>query len=487
MFAVICVPNFFLQAVLRLEPALRAGAVALVDAGLNKPVVLQMTASARRAGVVGGLTPSQAMARCEGLVIRNRSVAQEQSAADVLLQTACSFSPNTEWTGPGLCTIDLKGLGLATEPMQRRWASQLLLTLAPLQLDAQIGFGPNPGLALLMAQAAAGGVLLADDPEQFVRRLPLAALDPSPEIAAILSSWGVQTIGAFLDLGKDNVAERLGPAATALFDRLDTNRPLQLAAPPETFVEQVEFQVEIETTEPLLFVLRRILEQLARRLDMIYLVVAELELRLTLASGVHYTKTFKIPAPTNHLQVLFRTLQTHLETLRADAPIIALQLQALPGRCESHQFGLFETTLRDPNQFGETLSRLAALCGHENVGTPGLVSSHRPDAFRMTPPDFSRAATGAAAVEVPRSGLQLRRFRPALAATVEFRGKRPALVRSPGLTGAVQAADGPFLSSGDWWDIHGWEREEWDVEMADGVMGRIFRSAEGCFVDGIYD
>jgi protein ImuB len=490
MFAVIYIPNFALQAALRLEPELKSRAAALVDPEPGKTAIMQLTSAARERGVFEGSTPSQAMARCAGLIIKHRSRAREQSATEILLQAACAFSPYIESTAPGICTMELKGLALENEMDARQWASKILSALAPFHLDAQIGFASAPGLALVLAQAASP-ILFVENPREFAMRLPIEALHPPREIAGILSLWGVDTIGAFFALGKDSIAERLGPDAAALFDRLDSLRPLDIVSPPETFAERIEFEHEIETAEPLLFVLRRMLEQLAARLDMIYLVVGRLDFRLTLASGDAYERTFKIPSPTNNLQVLFRMLQTHLETLRTESPIIALKLQAQPTNPEQHQFGLFETTLRDPNQFAETLARLTALCGSENVGTPQLKATHRPDAFRMIVPDFANptarpgdanAKTGGA-----QMGMQLRRFRPALRAVVEFREDRPALIRSETFNGPINDTRGPFLASGEWWDTHGWTREEWDVQMADGAVCRIFQSAGGCFVEGVYD
>jgi hypothetical protein len=81
----------------------------------------------------------------------------------------------------------------------------------------------------------------------------------------------------------------------------------------------------------------------------------------------------------------------------------------------------------------------------------------------------------------------MRRFRPGLAANVEFREQRPVLLRSAVFNGALAAARGPFFSSGDWWDKNPWSREEWDVQSVPGVIFRIFRSGEGWFVEGVYD
>ncbi|HEV2320044.1 MAG TPA: hypothetical protein VGV18_09860, partial [Verrucomicrobiae bacterium] len=249
--------------------------------------------------------------------------------------------------------------------------------------------------------------------------------------------------------------------------------------------EQIEFENEVETAGPLIFVLRRFVEQLSQRLKAIYLVAGEFQLRLGLASGGQYEHRFNVPSPTASVEILFRMLQTHLETVRTDSPIVSLELTARPARQETHQFGLFDNTLRNPNQFAETLARLTALAGLENTGTPVLAATHRPDVFRMQRPDFDAVQHSPAKTQ--NTGLQLRRFRPPLPAHFEFRENRPALVRSETIRGPVADSRGPFLSSGQWWDDQRWAREEWDIEIAGGILIRVFRSNEGCFIEGVYD
>jgi protein ImuB len=532
MFAAIFIPNFSLQAVLRHEPDLRERAVALVDPGLPKPVIIQLTSAARSYGVCEGLAPSQAMARCTELTIKTRSLTEEESATEVLLQTAYAFSPNIESTAPGVCTLELKGL-----PFQSRsdavgqWAEKIVEVLAQFYIEAKIGFAATPELALLAARAASSILVLqsenpkTDSHSARVESFSISSLEPTPEIQEILRRWGIRTVGELLALGKDTTTERLGPAVVELFNRVspDSPRPLKLVAPPNEFAEQIDFEHEIETAEPLLFVLRRFVEQLSRRLELIYLVVAEFQLRLGFSSGAKYERLFKIPSPTGNLDILFRMLQTHLETVRTDSPITSLRLSAKPAKPEAQQFGLFESTLRDPNQFAETLARLTALMGSENLGTPEPVASHKPDSFRMAVPEFgsqterdiytalTRAVQRAqkssetsasrplkrshqtqdCAPKQPvfneRTGLQLRRFRPALASHVEFRENTPSLLRSPIFIGPIVGTRGPFFSSGNWWDAGRWAREEWDVETSDGSLLRIFRSGDGCFVEGVYD
>src|SRR6185295_10798058 len=160
--------------------------------------------------------------------------------------------------------------------------------------------------------------------------------------------------------------------------------------------------------------------QLSARLDLLGLVVAGLDLQLKLASGKSYERLFEVPAPTGRAETLFRMLQTHLENVRTDSPIVSLQLAARPSDLRAHQFGLFEARLRNPNQFHHTLARLGALCGSGKVGTPVVENSFRPDAFRMEIPRFEsltvasaydrrRHSENPAAAHPPLQGLRLRR------------------------------------------------------------------------------
>src|ERR1041384_3599893 len=168
------------------------------------------------------------------------------------------------------------------------------------------------------------------------------------EIFTILHKWGIHTLGQLAALDKEQLAARLGPEAVRMWERANgqSNRVLKLIRTPETFEESFEFENEIETAEPLLFILRRFLEQLAVRLSGIYLVAKELTLRITFTDKQIYERVFKIPEPTNNVDLLFRMLHTHLENFKSEYPIVAVALSARPIKSAREQFGLFEPTLR---------------------------------------------------------------------------------------------------------------------------------------------
>ena len=340
------------------------------------------------------------------------------------------------------------------------------------------------------------------------------------EIFAILHKWGVRTVGQLAALDKEQLGARLGPEAIRMWERANgrSSRILKLVRPPESFDESFEFEREIETAEPLLFMLRRFLEQLAVRLAAIYLVAKQLTLRITFANSRQvrhgtdssdwrnesvvgkqiYERIFKIPQPTNDVDLLFRMLQTHLENFRSEHPIVAVALSAEPIKPVGEQFGLFETTLRNPHQLSETLARLTALLGGDRIGTPVLEETHRPDAFRMQPfswPVVSAVPSGKNresgpdpyALRTVHATAALRRFRPAISASVLQDEATPAHITSAEMSGKIVAHSGPYLLSGNWWDEKSWRRAEWDLQLQNAELVRAHQHDGVWKLDGIYD
>jgi protein ImuB len=320
------------------------------------------------------------------------------------------------------------------------------------------------------------------------------------QILTILHKWGIHTLGQLAALDKQQLTARLGPEAAQMWERANgqSNRVLQLVCPPETFEESFEFENEIETAEPVLFMLRRFLEQLTVRLTGIYLVAKELTLRITFTDKQIYERIFKIPQPTNNVDLLFRMLHTHLENFRSKHPIVAVALNAQPIKSAREQFGLFETTLRNPHQLSETLARLTALLGPERVGTPILQDTHRPDAFRIEPFLWAVESTVSSGqnrhsrsdshvLRTVHTTAALRRFRPAATATVLLDEGKPAHVRGADVGDKVVKQRGPYLISGNWWDQKSWARTEWDFQLENDELVRAHETEEKWVIDGIYD
>jgi protein ImuB len=355
---------------------------------------------------------------------------------------------------------------------------------------AQIGIAVNPDLALLAARHATP-CLVVENAAIFLADLPLADAAPAPEHAAVLRSWGIYTLGALARLAPAELIARLGPEAGELWQqaRGKSERLLRLARQPERLEERFDFEHEIETTEPLLFLLRRFLDSLLRRVQDTGRVVARMTLALPLEDGTACERLFVIPSPTAEIDVLYQTLATYLETLHLDQRPIGVRLTIEPALPANDQLQLFESALRDPNRFGETLARLAALVGNDNIGIPQHTDTHRPDAHRLTSPTFRGGEKPIKADADPSLsiGLPLHRYRPPLPAEVQSVHDTPVFLSSAVARGVIADALGPYRLSGDWWGAEEWAVEEWDVELAAGGLFRLSRAGDAWRVEGCYD
>ncbi len=509
MYTVLHLPDFFVQAVLRTETVELTRPAALFAENTKKSLVIATNAAARAVGVELQMTAPQAVARCPALLIRIRHPAAEADARAALIAVGFTLSPLIEHTAPGVCTIDLRG----TDPRQHAATSSAAVTqLERLGFNATAGIAPTPLLALYAARAVPAprardrpatrpepgtsritidfeNILTITDATSFLAPLPIATADPPPKIAGVLRNWGVQTLGQLTALSRDDIGRRLGPEGLALWDRArgGASRPLHPVTLPDTFSAAIEFEEEIETLEPLLFVLRRFLDRLTLELRTSGHVAAELHLALTLADRTKNDRGFRLPEPTADVDVLFRTLHTHLESLRTEASITGVQLRVTPARPLVRQQGLFDTGLRDPHGFAETLARLVAIVGSDHVGTPQSKDAHRPDAVRLVPP--SPVILPAAEPPLhPPLGLPLRRFRPPLPAQLELTDGKPTYLWTERFNGAIAAVRGPWLSSGEWWQAdRAWRRTEYDVALAPGGLYRLVLTDCRWFIDGEYD
>ncbi|MBK8475929.1 MAG: DNA polymerase Y family protein [Opitutaceae bacterium] len=481
-YAVLWVRDFSLNALRRGDPALAGKAVALIEGDGRRARVVEL--SPEVTGVTPGLTAPLAMARCPGILLRQRDPVAESEANRLLLAAAFTLSPRVEFTGPGWVSVDLQGAQAGrTEAQMRCCAAELAVAGLP----ACIGAAATPHLASCAARCA-DPVLVVRDGVEFLRPLPLAFAEPTPGQAVVLQGWGIRTLGELTALPKAEIGQRLGTDGVLLWERAagETTRPLRLTQPAKSFVAEWTYEPPIEAMEPLLFRLRRFAECVALELRAEGLVAEKLTLTLLLEDATDYRRELRLPEPGADVDGWMRVFQAHLETVRTAGRVVGARLAATPCRPARKQGGLFDTGLRDPAAFWENLARVAALVGEGRVGTPVVRDTHRPDAVVLEKPAETVPLPAQPSVHASR-GLVLRRFRPPWPARVQLADMRPFRLESRLVCGEVRAVQGPWRSSGEWWKPEGWAVETWQVELAEGGLYQLACTAEGWCVEGELD
>jgi len=415
---------------------------------------------------------------------------------------------------------------------RRRGATSRHYRLAPAPAEVDVETGVAAGFSQAEKSPASGlPTSLLQSSVEARRSLGGGGWPPAsdlPSLLSTLSRWGVKTLGELAALPAAALSARLGPAGPVLC-RLARGEDLQPLAPdpePARFEASFDLEWPVEALEPLSFVLARLLEPLCADLERADRGAVGLALRLRLVTRETWTRALHLPTPIRDSRVLRTLLLLDLESHPPPAGIDRVTVEAEPSPGRIVQYSLIEHPLPSPEQLSTLMARLDALMGGGRSGAPALVDSHEPGAFAMRAlgagrwamgkalrPDSRSARLQTCAAEAggrrPEVGGQgfpwppisdprplvpgvLRRFRVPIVAAVVAGAGRPVRVTTgrrslPG--GRVVQCAGPWRTSGQWWDASAWDRDEWDVLLADGAVYRLSRdrATRRWAIEGVVD
>jgi protein ImuB len=414
-----------------------------------------------------------------------RAAASSQAA---LLDFASAFSPRVEDTAAGTVVLDIEGLDRlfgSTAELARRLQDHA----SALGTITHVGIASNPDAAICAARGWSGITILERRNEAArLKDLDIALLPLDPETHATLLRWGIRSFGALAKLPAKELSVRLGQQAVQLhrLARGTSTRPLRPRKESLHFEEVMELDEALTTLEPLAFILNRLCDVLFLRLRSRGL--AALELRLTLKrERPHepFVLPLRLPVPARSPRVITRLFMLSLDARPPGAAVCEVRLEAIPSKPRVIQNGLFVPLAPEPELLELTLARIAAIVGKDNVGSAELANVYARDRFTMKHfgEDFGPIER--------RSHGALRLFRPPLEATVRTVEGVPAWIGFSGMHGDIEAASGPWRSSGEWWNGRQWSREEWDIAAASSLL-RIYRAFQDgresrWYAEGIYD
>jgi hypothetical protein len=391
------------------------------------------------------------------------------------------------------------------------------------------------------------------------RAADAAARARATQALDVLRRWGIRTLGQYAALPAAELSARLGPLGPRWQHAAIGHdmTPLVPLVDDEPFEASLALEWPVEGLEPLSFVLARVLEPLAARLERADRGAAVLRTTLHLTTRTTHQRTLQLPAPMREAKTLRTLILLDLESHPPAAAIdrVVVRVDPTPGRIV--QWSLLDRAQPSPEQVSTLLARLTALMGASHVGSPQLVDSWRPGAFGMKPfairdqgsgtrdqgcridairaenlgfgakmrqghpseeqrEDVTtpeRVALGSVTLSSPgpRSlvpgpcSVAFRRFRLPVPARVTLHDGRPVrlLPDRRGVSGgAIVDCAGPWRTSGHWWDepaaadgaaapraATAWDRDEWDVVLADGVSCRVYleREVGQWFIEGAFD
>ena len=478
-----------------------------------------------------------------------RNSAADTSENLILVDLAFTFSPLVEQTTIDTVVLDVSGqdllFGGASESSESaevesavNLANEIFSRSKCLPLKTSVAVASNPDAAIHGARSFRGISLIRPGEElSQLGSLAIKKLDclltgvdekRAEELQETFVLWGIRTFADLACLPLAGVAERLGQDGVRLqkLAQGKTHRNLNLVRPPVGFEQSLELEDPISELEPLSFILSRLLNQLCANLNEYALATNEVRLRLVTESRAvaseserdsknqhkdFHERVITLPVPMRNPKTLLRLLLFEIEREPPQAPIVSVMIDATPVKPRAAQTGLFIPLAPEPERLEITLARLMKLVGPDNVGSPEILDTHRPDAFRVkkfrldqkirrnAKKDSRFALTAGRMPALPVMGFRI--FRPPWNADVQTVRGRPARINahnpkiSSKVRGEIVCAAGPWRASGDWWRSDVWARDEWDVAVLDStsneneILCRIYRdlTSEQWFVEGVYD
>ena len=503
------------------RPELRHRPLAILSGTAPLECVFAVNQQARELNVERGMSRMQAESFA-ALAIRQRERAEEDRAFAKVGECAARFSPRIETiaapqeqSSDATLVLDISNssrlLGMAEQISQ---AVDHAVRAAG--FEASIAVSRNAYAAVLAARGNTGITIIPSGQEaQTLAPLPIAVMEPAPEQTETLSAWGIRTLGQLAALPSRSLAARLGQSGQQLqmqargeYDHLlvPTEEPADapISAPPQQSnggiagEPAIELEHPVELLEPLLFLIRQLLQQVIETVQQRALAIASLELCLFLEqktiagapllpavgrSGKLDHRIIRPALPERDGLVLLKLIQLELELRPPASAVSALRIVAHPARPQTAQHGLFAAQAPEPGRMAVLLARLRKLVGEGRAGSPELLDSRAPEAFRMTGFDpghnddegkqstipagapFKPVVGLSGVVAPPHPSPALRILRPPREVAVELCRGAPVAMQCEGQRRTVHASSGPWRTSGEWWTHPGWCREEWEVVL----------------------
>ncbi|HEY4555910.1 MAG TPA: DNA polymerase Y family protein, partial [Lysobacter sp.] len=341
-----------------------------------------------------------------------------------------------------------------------RFEARLREELRALGFRHRLAVAPNAHAARVLAnvrdgvQVDAAGLLAA------LGDVPIERAGLAREVAHMLARMGLRRLRQVFALPRDTIARRFPKPVLQHLDALRGEpAPLCLYRPPERFEARIEFEYEVESSQALLFPLRRLTADLAAFLagrdGGVQRFVLVLEHERVPDSEV----VVGLLAPERDAAMLFELSRVRIEQARLPAAVRGLQLLArelppfVPVAAD-----LFDTRAQQAVPWTQLRERLRARLGEVAVHGIGMCADHRPERATDAP---AEGAASAEAMDLP--------LRPGwlLPQPVPMNERR------------LQVVAGPERIESGWWDGFDVRRDYYLVETPLGQRAWAFALRDG--------
>jgi protein ImuB len=391
-WACVLLPQLAMDGVLRRLEASTDVAIALVEGPMQRRVLHAVTPAARALG----LRPGMSLAAAQALSTQFRIAELDPDAVErsrlLLAAWAYRFSSQVSIDLPHAIVLEV-GHSLRLFGPWPRLEARMREELHALGFRHRIVAAPNPHAARVLANVHDGDAFDAHTLPNALGQMPLERSGLPEQVAFALSRMGLRKLRQVFALPRDALARRFPKTVLEHLDRVRGGlvAPLRCHHPPDHFEGRIEFEYDVESSQALLFPLRRLAQDLAAFLagrdGGVQRFTLVLEHERHAASEVQVG----LLTPQREAPMLFELGRGRLEQARLPAPVRGMRLVAreLPAFVPAAP-DLFETRAQQDVPWPQLRERLRARLGDDAVHGIGHAPDHRPEHIAMagkSPPD----------------------------------------------------------------------------------------------------
>ncbi|MFD0738368.1 Y-family DNA polymerase [Lysobacter koreensis] len=460
LWACIALPQLALDGVLRRHPQPEQP-LALVTGPANKRVLAAVNPAAARAGLHAGQPLAAAHALLAQFATAEYDEAEVARWHQFLAAWAYRYSSQVAITFRDAVVLEI-GASLTLFGPWPRFERALREDLRELGFAHRIAVAPNARAAWVLAGPHDG--LALTNPAALgnaLARIPVAQARLERKTAHALHAMGLRRLGQLFAAPRASLAQRFGTGLLEHLDRLRGTAPDPFAhyLPPDRFDLRIELGYEVESSQALLFPLRRLLGDLGAYLAGRDGGVQRFVIHLEHERHADTEVVVGLLAAERNPALLFELARSRLEQARTPAATRAMRLVAeqLPPFVPAER-ELFDPRPAQSVPWDSLRERLRARLGDDAVYALATADDHRPEkAWRRVPMALpAKPAHANDAVEAaPRPTWLL---------------PRPLPLRD----GAARLLAGPERVESGWWDGFDVRRDYYLVETRQGQRAWAF-------------
>jgi len=413
------------------------------------------------------------------LCVQTPNAALSVAAWQEILDALDAMTPLIEDGGVSTAFLDMYG----ADGDVASWSRTIRALLVPFVSEPRIGAGPNRFCARAAARHGNGTTIAPGEEAQMLAPMPLDALELEPDVVERLHLLGITTLGALAALPHGPFVRRFGSAAARWHDAA---RGVDCAPfIPRGHTMPIEAAMlgegSAQSEAAVVFALRVLLGRICSDLERCGKRASALQLEIELENADTARVEVQLAAATSQEREMLDVLRAKLEGATFPAPISGLHLRALGLEEGGEPMPLLAGDEIDRASVAVTLARLEAMLG-EPVRRAHTRAAHSlEERFSYEPFALPKRDPPGNVPAQPQLVPQLR----LLAVTeidVRLRRGEPAAIGHR----VVQRCAGPWRIEEGWF-ASAVVRDEYDVQLEDGEICRIYRQGDHWYLRGSYD